>query len=325
MKVNCQKNRDISFNGIYNNKAVKKCLEFAAENGTLFAATTTLVLSGARPLAILATPKTDKKNKQVACAKSITSTINGYIIALVCTKPFSNAIRKIDKNPKKYLNENTVNALKEEGKKITESKPYEMATQIFKLGLGLIIAAPKSFLTAIGTPYVLNLINPKDTLEKSQTPISENIAFKRNDKLPKGIGKILKNKKLQDFVKKHKDSNFPMHTIAATDVISTTTFIHQTSKSKKLEEKDKSPLIYNSILSTAFSIASTYAIDAATKNKTDSFIEKYKKLNKNEANLAKQVEGIKIAKPILIAGAIYYLAIPTISTFLADRIKARKN
>lgn len=324
MKVNYQKNRDISFNGIYNSKAVKKCLEFAAENGTLFAATTTLVLSGARPLAILATPKTDKKNKQVACAKSITSTINGYVIALACTKPFSNAIRKIDKNPKKYLDENTVNVLKEEGKKITESKPYEMATQIFKLGLGLIIAAPKSFLTAIGTPYVLNLINPKYTLEKSQAPLSENIAFKRSDNLPRGIGKILKNKKLQEFVKKHKDSNFPMHTIAATDVISTAAFTHQTSKSKKLDEKDKKPLIYNSILSTAFSIASTYAIDAATKNKTDSFIEKYKKLNKNETNLAKQVEGIKIAKPILIAGAIYYLAIPIISTFLADRIKANK-
>ena len=68
-----------------------------------------------------------------------------------------------------------------------------MATQIFKLGLGLIIAAPKSILTAIGTPYILNLLNPKDTLEKSQAPISENIAFKRKDKLPQGIGKILNN------------------------------------------------------------------------------------------------------------------------------------
>lgn len=324
MKVNYQKNRDISFNGINNSKVVKKCLEFAAENGTLFAATTTLVLSGARPLAILATPKTDKKNKQVACAKSITSTINGYIIALACSKPFANAIRKIDKNPKKYLNENTINALKEEGKKITESKPYEMATQIFKLGLGLVIAAPKSMLTAIGTPYVLDLFNTKDTIEKSKAPISENITFKRKDKLPSGIGKILKNEKLQDFVVKHKDSNFPMHTIAATDVLSTAAFIHQTSKSKKLEEKDKKPLIYNSILSTAFSIASTYIIDAVTKNKTDNFIEKYKKINKNDPNLAKQVEGIKIAKPILIAGTIYYLAIPVISTFLADRIKTKE-
>ena len=63
MKVNYQNNRDISFNGFWNNKILKKGLEFAADNGTLFAATTTLALSSVRPLAILSTPKTDKKNK----------------------------------------------------------------------------------------------------------------------------------------------------------------------------------------------------------------------------------------------------------------------
>ena len=45
MKVNYEKNRDITFNGFYNNKALLKGLEFAAKNGTLFAATTTLGLS----------------------------------------------------------------------------------------------------------------------------------------------------------------------------------------------------------------------------------------------------------------------------------------
>ena len=195
MKVNYQKNRDISFSGIYNSKAFKKGLEFAAENGTLFAATTTLVLSGARPLAILSTPKTDKKNKQVACAKSITSSINGYVIALACSKPFSKAIKKIDKDPKEYLSRETINALREEGKKLTESKPYAMATQLFKLGLGFVIAAPKSILTAIGTPYLLELFNTKKTIEDSQKPISENIVFKGKNSLPKGIGKIINNKK----------------------------------------------------------------------------------------------------------------------------------
>ena len=36
-------------------------------------------------------------------------------------------------------------------------------------------------------------------------------------------------------------------------------------------------------------------------------------------NVEKQVEGIKIAKPILLVGGIYYMVIPFISTFLADR------
>ena len=38
----------------------------------------------------------------------------------------------------------------------------------------------------------------------------------------------------------------------------------------------------------------------------------------------REVEGIKIAKPILIAGLVYYIAIPLISTFLADRVKKNK-
>ena len=53
------------------------------------------------------------------------------------------------------------------------------------------------------------------------------------------------------------------------------------------------------------------------------FIEKYKKINKKDPNLLKQIEGLKIAKPIIIAGLVYYIAIPLISTFMADRIKQR--
>ena len=62
MKVNS--NRDISFKNIYTNKAMKKMLEFAADNGTLFAATTTLGFSTlVRPFVIYNTPNVDKENK----------------------------------------------------------------------------------------------------------------------------------------------------------------------------------------------------------------------------------------------------------------------
>lgn len=321
MKVNYQNNRDISFKGFLDNKILKKSLEFAAENGTLFAATTTLALSGIRPLAILSTPKTDNKNKQVACAKSITSSINGYLIALACSLPLSRAIKKIDKTPQKYLKAETIRNLKGENVKLTDSKAYTMATQLFKLGLGFVIAAPKAILTAIGTPYILTLFNPQTKNDVQNQTISENINFKGNNKLPKRIGSIINNKKLQDFVKKHQDSNFPLHIIAGTDTLSTAMFIQQTAKNKKLKEKDKKPLIYNSIFSTTLSILSTYTIDKITKKQTDRFIEKYKKININDLNLKKQIEGIKIAKPILIAGLVYYIVIPIISTFLADRVK----
>ena len=52
MKVNSTNNRDISFNGLMNSNFLKKGLEFAAKDGTLFAATTTLFFSTtARPIA----------------------------------------------------------------------------------------------------------------------------------------------------------------------------------------------------------------------------------------------------------------------------------
>ncbi len=324
MKVNCQNNRDISFNGFLNNKFLKKGLEFAAENGTLFCATTTLALSGIRPLAILATPKTDKQNKQVASAKSITSSINGYLIALACSLPLSRSIKKIDKHPERYLSQKTIKNLKENYKDLTESKAYSMATQLFKLGLGFVIAVPKSILTALGTPFVLNTFKSPQKNDKPNFNKNTEPSFKGKEHGAKRIGKILNNKKLQEFVKKYSDSNFPMHIIAATDTLSTVAFVQQTSCNKNLKEKEKQPLIYNSILSTALSIASTYTIDRITRKSTDKFIEKYIKINIKDPNVKKQAEGIRIAKPILIAGCVYYILIPIISTFIADRIAFSK-
>lgn len=321
MKVNCQNNRDISFQSLYKNKALKKGLEFAADNGTLFIATTTLTLSGIRPLAILATPNTNKKNKQVACAKSITSSVNGYLIALACSYPLSKAIKRIDKKPEKYLKKETINVLKESGKKLSDSKAYSMATQLFKLGLGLVIAAPKSILNAMGTPYFLKLFNTEQSACQEQNQTGENPSFKGKNKLSSNIGKIIDTKKFKEFVTKYKDSNFPLHIIAGTDAFATAVFAQQIATSKKIEKKDKNPLIYNSIISTVLSIASTYLIDGLTKNQTDKFIKNFSKTNKNDPKLAKQIEGIKIVKPTLIAGCIYYILIPIISTFFADRIK----
>ena len=317
MKVNSLNSRDISFNGVLESKALKQGLVFAADNGTLFAATTTLVLSSLRPFAILSTPKTDKRNKQIACSKSVASSLNGYLIALACSRPLSNAIKKINKNPKKYLTTETISSLKDAEKTLTESKAYILATQLFKLGLGAIIAAPKAILTAYTTPYVVKLFeNPKQD--------SENVIFKGKPDLAKRVGNILNKDLLKSFSNKYKDSNFPMHIIALTDTLSTGTFINQISKNKNLNQKDKKPLVYNTALSTILSISSTYLIDHFTKGSTDKFINKFEKANINDKNLPKYIEGIKIAKPIIIAGLIYYIAIPIISTFIADRINFDK-
>ncbi len=49
----------------------------------------------------------------------------------------------------------------------------------------------------------------------------------------------------------------------------------------------------------------------------------FKEANKNSPKLDKYVEGIRIAKPTLLMGGIYYCVIPLVSTFFAERIGKR--
>ena len=320
MNVNLQ--RDISFKSIYTNGALKKGLEFAADNGALFAASTILTISMfARPAAIWLAPHTDKENKKFACAKSIASSIAGYLITLGISTPIAKSIKKIDKNPEKYLKPTTIEHLKDAGKGLYESKAYAFSTQIFKLGAGILTAIPKALLTAAWLPIVMHHLFKKKPTENKK---SNNLTFKgKNDRLANQIGKIIDKEGMKTFSTKYKDSNFPMHIVAATDALTTATFIHQTNNSKQIDENRKKALIYNAGISTGLSIISSYIIDRALKKPTEKFIKAFEKANKGDVNLKKQVEGIKIAKPIIIVGIVYYMFIPFVSTYLAE--KADKN
>ena len=315
MKVNYQ-NTNTSFKGLYNNRFLKRGLEFAADNGALFAASTELALSlGVRPLSILATPKTDKDNKKIACAKSLTSSFTNYLVMLLFSKPVSRAMKRIDNNPARYLSENTIKTLKNGEKVLSKSKAYTLATQLFKLGLGLVIACPKATLTALGVPVVLNKIFPKTSDELSQKP-----SFEGRFDLSKQISKVINNPKFQNFAVKHENSNFPMHIVASTDALSTATFIGVTGKSDKIKTNKKKTLMLNSAIATGLSIVSGYTIDKLLTKPTEKFIENFKKANADLPKLDKYADGIKIVKPILILGGLYYTIIPVISTFISDKI-----
>lgn len=108
------------------------------------------------------------------------------------------------------------------------------------------------------------------------------------------------------------------------DAFATGVFMMQTAKSKKIEQDRKKALIYNAGISTGLCIAGSYVLDKALKKPTEKFIENFRQANKNSPKLEKYVQGIKIAKPALILGGIYYIAIPFVSTFLADRFDKRK-
>lgn len=297
---------------IYNNRIFKKGLEFAADKSSLFIATTSLALSTvARPIAIMSTPKTDQENKKYACAKSLASSAVGYLIMLAPSLWVSNAIKKIHKNPTDYLKKETIKTLQAGEKTLQKSKRFTFATQLFNLGLGFLIAVPKSMLTcALIPPIMRKMFNKQDHPQKDPS-------FTGN--LSKGIGKLIDTPAIQKLSEKFHNTNFEMHIMNLTDVLATTTFIARTKSSKKIEEHRKKALIYNVGISTGLSVAGGYVISKMLERPTQKFIKKFTEANKNSPKLEKYIEGIRIAKSSLILGGIYYIAIPLVATFLADR------
>ncbi len=313
---------------IYNNKYFKNLLEFAADNGALFVSGTAFVLSTAvRPAAIMATPKTDKRNKEYACVKSFASSLSSLLIMMAASLPLANAIKKIDKTPAQYLNKSTINFLREPSKKLANSNSYIAATQLFKLGLGVMAAFPKSFVTNALIPPLMTKVFPEKNTDffrnkyySDASKVSFTGAYNKNiNKISKGIGGVINHKGFQKFVNRIKDTNYELHIMNLTDVVLTGTFVGQLLKNKKIEENRKKPLIYNSILSTVFCIACGYGVNRLSEKPFNKFVENFKKANINSSKLEKYIEGLKIVKPALILGGVYYVLIPIISTFLADR------
>ncbi len=295
---------------IYTNRIFKKGLEFASNKSAIFVGSVSLTLSTiARPIAILSTPNTNKENKKYACIKSFASTAVGYGLMLGASLPVSNALNEIDKNKTKYLKPQTL-------KRLSTPKKYAFATQLFNLGLGFLIAIPKSILTcALIPPFMAKIFPKKENQQK-------NISFTGN--LSKGIGKLIDTNAVQKLTEKFHNTNFEQHIMCLTDVVATGAFITQTAKNKKIEQDRKNALMYNAGISTGLCIAGSYIIDKALKKPTEKFIENFRKANKKSPKLEKYVEGIRVAKPALILGGIYYIIIPVISTFLADRFDKNK-
>ena len=340
---------NVNLTNIYKNKQLKKGLEFAANNGTLFAAGTSLALSAfVRPVSIMLAPDTDKNNKKFAASKSIASSAAGYLVMMGASVPIAKSAQKIDNEPAKYLAAKTINNLTEKGKSLVNSKSYQFIMQMFKLGAGAVAAVPKSILTCLLIPPIMKSVfknagnnqnskqkngfeQKKDCVLLKHTPknsLSGKINFTslpKTDFIAKGMGKIADTRFAQNAAAKYKDSNFAMHAMAATDTVTTLTFAQQTKASKKIDESRKNPLIYNAVISTGLSIAGAYALDKALDKPTEKFIENFSNANKESPKLGKYIEGIKIAKPTIILGGIYYGVIPFISTYLADRADCLHN
>lgn len=326
MRIHNISRNSTKFTGLLNNKVLLKGLEKVAEHGTSFAAGTSLVMSlGVRPLAIISTPDVEKENKQYACANSICSGLIKFGIIEAIALPIENAVKNIDKNPEKYLKPETIKTLQNSGK-LVESKSYKLGTQIMKLGTGFVTAIPKSMLTIAFIPIIMDkLFNiRKNKVRKEKNNKDKNVPFTGsfNQKISKGLAKILDNKKFQNFIIKHQneEKNIAKHITAGTDILLTTTFAYQTNKSQKIKENRKKALIYNNVISTVITLAGGYGIDNIIKKRSEKFIEKFSEINKGNPKLHKYLEGINIIRPALIFAGIYYAILPMFSTYMAEKV-----
>lgn len=319
------------FSGFLNNKLLIKGLEAASNNGALFAAGASLVLTTAvRPLSIMATPNVDKENKQYACAKSIASGIIGFALTFLVTTPIVDAVKNISKNPKKFLDNKAISTLKKGAKNLKTSSKFKFINQFIKLGSGLLTVAPKTFLTCALIPPVVAVVfnnkktekenKPKSISFKGRIPTSQSFYKKMVDKISQGLSKVFNSTKVQNFSEKYHDTNLAQHMFSGSDILATSLFINYTAKNKNIKEDKKKGLMYNAGIATALTVIGGYATSALLKKPTEIFIEKFKKANKNLPQLDKCIEGFKNAKAALILGSMYYILTPILATYLADKI-----
>lgn len=329
-----------SFKGVLNNRYLLSGLKKISEHGTSFVAVTSFVMSsGVRTFSILNTPGVEKENKHYAAANSIGSGLVKFGIVEAVALPLENIIKKIDKNPEKYLKETAVKSYMNGAKQFCESRSYRFVTQIIKQSAGLVTAIPKSLLTVSLIPFIKDGFFPqqqkirfkKDKIDSvsadrqpaSKHPSSRHPSFKHSlpEFFAKQTAKLLSREDVQKFAKKYcvHDKDISKHMTAAMDILLTTASAIGIAQSEKIKENRKRPLIFNNIISTAATLLFGYGIDTAAKRGTDKFIEKFSRINKNDINLPKYIEGINILRPTLIFALIYYGLLPVFSTFMAER------
>ena len=336
-------NNNQSFKGAMNNKTLLKGLELISEHGATFiAATSALMAIGVKPLSIMMTPKTEKKNKQYAAAESISSGLIKFAMVEAIALPVEKALKNIDKNPVKYLSEKTIENLKEPAKNLLDSKNYKILAGLIKQASGFVSAIPKSMLTIALIPILMDRIfkekkkqeqNKIDLVKQNEvSKVFNDIHYQKQNTtsfkgglsnlLTKGISEIVNNNKLQNVVKNANlnEANVARNMSIATDLLITGSFVASTQKSKKIEKERKKPLILNHLISMGTFLACACSADNLIQKGTKGLVDKFKEVNKNDIKLSKYVDGINIARSTLTFAVVYYAILPIFSTFMAEKI-----
>ena len=341
--ANNKNSNHVSFKGLYNSRFLKRGLEFASDNGVLFSSVVCVALSSVfRPIAVLLTPKAKKEDKQYTCARSITSGLLGFGITMAITTPIVKAVDNIAKNSGKYLKPAAIKALKGNSKTLQKSGAFGFVSQMIKLCSQFLTAEPKAYLSCALVPPLMSYLfkldpHPNDKPQKKEKVVyigNSKVHFNTDEKafngsfkglgqnitngLSKGMAKIFNWKPMQTAANKFKDTNFAQHLFSLNDIYLTALFVKYTASNKDIKEERKKTLNYNAMLQTGMTIPISYGIVKLLDKPTKKFVSKLTEANKSDPKLHKYIEGVKIAKPALVMGILYYIFAPVVSTVLAD-------
>ncbi len=138
--------------------------------------------------------------------------------------------------------------------------------------------------------------------------------------IAKGVGKFAQAEWVQKTTRYcvEKNVNTTAHLAAACANILNGFYMYNVSRSKKIEEEQKGPLMLNMFIGTLFSTAGGYLVDGAINKKLkpfDDFIEKH--YPKNADNIK---NGFRIAKGLMVFQLLYRFVSPVIATPIANHI-----
>ncbi len=146
-------------------KAVDKSGGMAAIVESVF---TLMLVSIARPLATLAMPAAEDKDKEMLAAKNVVSGVIGFALALLFFAPLSKATKKILDNPGRYIKKSPelvekltkTKDVTDEAQYMANSKFRDHYRTVFSKGADVLVSPLKSAIIIGSTPLILKWMFP---------------------------------------------------------------------------------------------------------------------------------------------------------------------
>lgn len=305
------------------NKYFNKFLDILSDNTLVADALIALFLTAiVRPASIYAIPTKDpveKKKNNYQVAHSASTGILGLATTLAVAEPIKRAVKKILKNPEKYVKGDT--SFIKNNERVFKETAGRLHQPIFlPLRAAATIAIVKPVLEFFGLSKSGKSVSKADKAKIDYSFMNlkgnESKSFKGFDKiatagaksnpsfkgagavvtegLAKGIGKIAGTNKFKQFIEWFKDKKqwFP-HLIAAESLWLSGFYMEETARSKTIEKDQKLPMILNQGITALLCTWGAYKLDGVINNKLGKYKETYQRMNPElvrKSNIAKYLE-----------------------------------